>query len=68
VCGTKAKKSVYYYCSMSGKLSLHCVIEAGMVVTSCSMVPFPRHPELHHDEISAIQEMFDDAKQKGWLS
>jgi hypothetical protein len=52
---------------MSGKLSVHCVTVAGMGVTSCSMVSFPRHPELHQDEISAIQEMFDDAKQKGWL-
>jgi LAS superfamily LD-carboxypeptidase LdcB len=29
---------------------------------------FYRHPELHNDEIEAIQDMFEDAKQKGWLS
>lgn len=27
-----------------------------------------RHPELHKDEIEAIQDMFEEAKQKGWLS
>lgn len=27
-----------------------------------------RHPDLHKDEIAAIQEMFEEAKQKGWLS
>jgi len=26
-----------------------------------------RHPELHSDEILAIKDMFDEAKQKGWL-
>jgi len=27
-----------------------------------------RHPDLHKEEILAIQDMFEDAKQKGWLS
>jgi hypothetical protein len=30
--------------------------------------PFPcRHPELHPDEISAIEEMFEEASKKGWV-
>ena len=26
-----------------------------------------RHPELHADEIIAIEEMFDEAKKQGWM-
>lgn len=25
------------------------------------------HPDLHEDEIEAIQDMFEEAKKKGWL-